>query len=50
MAKITIAGDAVVITSSLKLDDIKTIAKYRPKALTLMGGDDGQRSSSSASA
>ena len=42
MAKITIAGDAVVITSALKLEDIKTIEKYRPKALTLMGGEDGK--------
>ncbi len=42
MAKIVIAGDAVVITSALKLEDIKTIAKYSPKALTLMGGDDGK--------
>ena len=42
MAKITIAGDAVVVTSVLKLEDIKTIQKYRPKALTLMGGEDGK--------
>ena len=42
MAKITIAGDAVVVTSTRKLEDIKTIAKYRPKALTLMGGEDGK--------
>jgi len=42
MAKIVIAGDAVVITSSLKLEDIRTIAKYRPEALTLMGGEDGK--------
>ena len=49
MAKIVIAGDAVVITSALKLEDIKTIAKYNPKALTLMGGEDG-RSPSSPSA
>ena len=27
---------------SCKLEDIKTIAKYRPKALTLMGGEDGK--------
>ena len=42
MSKITIAGDAVVITSSMKLEDIKTIEKYRPKALVLMGGEDGK--------
>lgn len=36
MAKITIAGDAVVVTSALKLEDIKTVEKYRPQALVLM--------------
>ena len=35
MAKITIAGDAVVITSTQKLEDIKLLEKYRPKALCL---------------
>lgn len=42
MAKITIAGDAVVVTSSMKLEDIKTIHKYRPEALVLKGGEDGK--------
>lgn len=42
MAKIVIAGDAVVVKSDLKLEDIKTIAKYQPKALTLMGGEEGK--------
>lgn len=42
MAKITIAGEAVVITSAVKLEDLKTIAKYRPEALTLMGGEDNK--------
>lgn len=42
MAKIVIAGDAVVVKSDLNLEDIKTIAKYQPKALTLMGGEDGK--------
>lgn len=42
MAKITIAGDAVVVTSAMKLEDIKTIAKYRPDALVLKGGEDGK--------
>jgi len=41
-AKVTIAGDAVVITSELKLEDIQTISKYRPKALTLMGGENNK--------
>lgn len=42
MAKIVIAGDAVVLTSELKLEDIKTIEKYRPEALVLKGGEDGK--------
>ena len=42
MAKITIAGEAIVVTSSLKLEDIKKVEKYRPKALYLMGGEDGK--------
>ena len=42
MAKITIAGDAVVITSAMKLEDIKTIEKYRAKALQLMGGENNK--------
>lgn len=42
MAKITIAGQAVILTSSLKLEDIKTVAKYKPEALALYGGDDGK--------
>ena len=41
-ASITIAGESVVITSSQKLADIKTVAKYRPKALQLKGGEDGK--------
>lgn len=42
MAKIVIAGDAVVVTSALKLEDIKTIEKYRPNDLVLKGGEDGK--------
>lgn len=42
MAKITIAGDAVVVTSAMKLEDIKTVKKYRPDALVLKGGEDGK--------
>ena len=40
MARITIVGQAIVVTSSLALEDIKTVAKYRPEALTLYGGED----------
>ena len=42
MAKITIAGDAVVVTSSMKLEDLKTIEKYRRNELILRGGEDGK--------
>lgn len=42
MSKVTICGEAVVITSSLKLEDIELIQKYRPQELTLMGGEDGK--------
>ena len=40
MAKIKVAGQAVVVTSSLKLEDIKLVKKYRPQALVLKGGED----------
>lgn len=42
MAKIIIAGDAVVITSAMKLEDLRNIKKYRPDALVLKGGEDGK--------
>lgn len=42
MAKFTIAGNALVITSSLTLRDLETIKKYRPKALKLMGGENNK--------
>ena len=42
MAKIVIAGQAVVVTSDMALEDIKTIKKYRPNALILKGGEDGK--------
>ena len=42
MARITIAGDAVVVTSALTLEDVKTVEKYRPKELVLKGGEDGK--------
>lgn len=40
MAKITVAGQAVVVTSEMKLEDLKTIKKYRPEALTLFQEDE----------
>ena len=42
MAKIIIAGEAIVVTSAVKLEDYRKVAKYRPKALTLYGGEDGK--------
>lgn len=42
MAKVTIAGESVVVTSSIKLEDYIMIAKYRPSKLVLKGGDDGK--------
>lgn len=41
MARILIAGDAMVIESSRTLEEIKTLEKYRPKALALFD-DDGE--------
>lgn len=42
MAKVVIAGEAVVVTSAVKLSDLRKIAKYRPDALVLKGGEDGK--------
>lgn len=42
MAKIKVMGNAAVITSSLTLGDIALVKAYRPKALTLMGGENGK--------
>ena len=43
MAKVKVVGQAIVITSELKLDDIKTVAKYRPQALTLYEGEGDEK-------
>lgn len=44
MAKITIAGNAFVVTSAKKLADIKELQKYNPKALSLFEqNDDGKK-------
>lgn len=40
MAKLTIVGSAVVVTSGLKTSDIKKVAKYNPSGLTLSEKDD----------
>ncbi len=41
-AAITIAGESVVVTSALTLEEIKLVEKYRPNALKLKGGEDGK--------
>lgn len=44
MAKITIAGNAFVVTSAKKLADIKELQKYNPKALSLFEqNEDGKK-------
>jgi hypothetical protein len=35
MAKINVFGDALIITSALKAEDIKMAAKFRPESLVL---------------
>jgi len=42
MAKITIAGDAMVITSSMTLEEIKKLEKYSPKSLVLKEKEDSK--------
>lgn len=42
MAKVIIAGDAVVVKSAIKYEDLKAVKKYRPEKLTLRGGEDGK--------
>lgn len=42
MAKVKVTGNAVVVISELTLEAINTIQKYRPKALTLLGGENGK--------
>lgn len=39
MAKINVVGNAIVLSSSIKLDDIKKAEKYRPEALVLKDDD-----------
>lgn len=42
MSKATVVGDALVVTSALSLEDIKTVEKYGPEHLVLKGGEDGK--------
>lgn len=39
MSKITIVGNAVAIKSSIKMEDLKVVAKYNPNALCLKDED-----------
>lgn len=39
MAKINVLAKAVVVTSTLKIEEIKLVKKYRPEALTLFEGE-----------
>lgn len=39
MAKITVVGNAIVVTSIFSLEEIKTIEKYRPDDLVLKSED-----------
>lgn len=41
-ASIAVVGESVVITSAITLENYKAVAKYRPKALQLKGGEDGK--------
>ena len=41
-ASIAVVGESVVITSAITLENYKAVAKYRPRALQLKGGDDGK--------
>lgn len=40
MAKLTITGNAAVITSGLKTEDIKKVAKYNPAGMVVVNKDD----------
>lgn len=42
MSKATVVGDALIVTSELTLEDIKTVEKYAPEHLVLKGGEDGK--------
>lgn len=43
MANVKVIGDAAVITSTLKFEDILAVQKHRPSALILKGGEDGKQ-------
>jgi hypothetical protein len=39
MAKVVVTGNALVVTSTIKFEDLKLVKKYRPEALTLFEGE-----------
>lgn len=39
MAKVNIFGDSIVITSGMKLNDVKKLKKYKPELLRLVDED-----------
>ena len=42
MSKVIIAGDSIVITSSLKLEEIQEVARFKPDALCLADEETGE--------
>lgn len=42
MAKILVAGDALVVKSNITLEEYTLVKKYRPAALKIMGGEDNK--------
>ncbi len=42
MAKVVIAGSTVTVKSSVKLEDLRKVYRFKPDALTLYGGEEGK--------
>ena len=42
MSKITVVADAMVITSTISLEDLELVEKMKPEALALMGGKENK--------
>lgn len=43
MAKTKIFGEAIVVTSTIKLEDLKKVERYSCNSLILKGGEDGKQ-------
>lgn len=39
MSKINVCGDAIVLTSTMKLSDLRVIERFRPEALQILDDD-----------